>query len=387
MNRSEPGQAAPLRILHVITGLGPGGAERQLAALALNSDPARTTHTIVSLRGGGEWADRLRAGGIEVREIGLINKLLAPLALPDLVRLIRSRRADLVQTWLYHADLAGLAAAALTGRPVIWTVRGSQLRLDVYGFETRLLVRLLTRLSNRPRAIVANAVEGRRWHASIGYRARHWEVIPNGIDCATFRPDPDARTAVRSEFGLSENALLVGNLSRHDPMKDHPTLLAAFRPLSDRACLLLAGDGTGPKNAALDRQIVAAGIDPARVLRLGLRSDVPRLLTALDVAVLSSAFGEGFPNVVAEAMASGIPSIGTEIGDTARIIGDCGIVVAPGDAPSLSAGMARLLDLDPEARAELARRSRERIADRFSIPAMVAAYERLYDRVLAEGKG
>jgi glycosyltransferase involved in cell wall biosynthesis len=367
--------------------LGAGGAERQLASLALNSDPARMVHTIVSLREGGVWAERLRAGGIEVREIGLLNKLLAPLALPDLIRTIRGRRVDLVQTWLYHADLAGWAAARLTGRPLIWTVRGSHLRPEVYGFETRVLLRLLTRLSKQPRVIVANAVEGERWHRSIGYRARDWAVIPNGIDCQVFCPDPAARADVRAELGLSDAAPLVGNLSRHDPMKDHPTLFAAFRPLAGRAWLLLAGEGMVAGNAALAGQIAAAGIDPARVLLLGPRGDVPRLLAALDVAVLSSAFGEGFPNVVAEAMAVGIPSIGTDIGDTARIIGDCGIVVPVGDAAALSAGIARLLDLAPEARAALAKISRHRVETRFSLPAMVAAYQRLYDAVLAQGKG
>jgi glycosyltransferase involved in cell wall biosynthesis len=387
MNRTEPGRAEPLRILHVITGLGAGGAERQLASLAFNSDPARMVHTIVSLREGGVWAERLRAGGIEVREIGLLNKLLAPLALPDLIRTIRGRRVDLVQTWLYHADLAGWAAARLTGRPLIWTVRGSHLRPEVYGFETRFLLRLLTRLSNQPRVIVANAVEGERWHRSIGYRARNWAVIPNGIDCLAFRPEPTARAAVRAELGLPDDAPLVGNMSRHDPMKDHPTLFAAFRPLAGRAWLLLAGDGIVAGNAALAGQIAAAGIDPARVLLLGPRTDVPRLLAALDVAALSSAFGEGFPNVVAEAMAVGIPSIGTDIGDTARIIGDCGIVTPVGDAAALGAGIARLLDLAPEARAALAINSRDRIETRFSLPDMVAAYQRLYDAVLAQDKG
>ena len=379
-----PAPAAPRRIVHVITGLGAGGAERQLAALATRSDPARIRHVIVSLLDEGVWGARLREAGVELHTLGLRRKWMAPLALARLARLARAGRADIVQTWLYHADLLGLVAGALTGRPVIWTLRGSHLRLDIYGLETRLLVRLLTGLSGCPRAIVANAEAGESWHRAIGYHARRWEVISNGIDTDAFRPDPAARASVRQELGLPADALLIGNMSRHDPMKDHPTLFAAFRNLAGRAWLLLAGDGTGPHNPVLARQIAAAGIDPVRVQRLGRRADVPRLLAALDVAALSSAFGEGFPNVVAEGMACGIPTVATDIGDAGRIVGDCGVVTPVADAPALAAGINRLLDLEAAAKTDLARRSRARIVQQFSIPAMVAAYTRLYDEILTQ---
>jgi glycosyltransferase involved in cell wall biosynthesis len=387
MQNSASPRTKPIKILHLITGLGAGGAERQLATLALNSDPNRARHEIVSLLDDGIWGARLRAAGTPVHTLKMTRKWAAPLVLPRLVRLCRSSGADIVQSWLYHADLMGLAVAALSGRAAIWTLRASNLRFDIYGLETRILVRLLAGLSSFPSAIVANAAEGERWHRSIGYRPRRFVVIPNGIDCQSFAPDPEARISVRRELALPDNALLVGNLSRHDPMKDHPTLLASFARVAERSWLLLAGDGTDIRNQALDREIAAAGIPPARILRLGLREDVPRLLAALDVAVLSSWFGEGFPNIVAEAMACGVPSIGTDIGDTARVIGDCGTVVAPGDVSGLAAALARTVALDPAARAELGRRSRARIETQFSVPAMVEGYYSLYRQVLTRRDG
>src|SRR5579862_7494211 len=164
MSDTDPGRTAPIRVLHVITGLGAGGAERQLTALATYSDPAKVQHQIVSLLDEGVWGTRLRNKGVAVHTLNLKRKWSAPLILGRLVRLCRESRADIVQTWLYHADVLGLAAGKLTGRPVIWTLRGSQLRLDVYGLEMRLLVRLLTALSSLPRAVAANAEEGARWH-------------------------------------------------------------------------------------------------------------------------------------------------------------------------------------------------------------------------------
>ena len=376
----------PVNVVQVITGLGPGGAERQLATLVLNSDPGQVRHTVVSLLDDGVWGDRLRQQGVTVHALGLANKLAAPLILPKLARLIREAQADIVQTWLYHADLAGLAGAKMAGRPVVWTLRGSHLPRGISGWQQQALVRVLARLSSGPRAVIANSNDGKRWHESIGYHPPRWSVIHNGIDCDQFRPDTQARIDLRREFGLSPDALVVGNLSRLDPLKDHPALLAAFARQTTPAWLLLAGDGIEPGNPVLTAQIAAAGADPNRVLRLGRRSDVPRLQAALDVAILSS-ISESFPNVVAEAMACGVPAIGTMVGDMAEIIGDAGIVVRPSDPTGLGEALARILTLDPSARIALGEKARTRIETRFSVPAMVAAYRQFYQDILTPQGG
>ncbi|HEY1721216.1 MAG TPA: glycosyltransferase [Magnetospirillaceae bacterium] len=383
---APPLPAKPINVVQVITGLGSGGAERQLATLVLNSDPNQVRHTVVSLLDEGVWGGVLRARGIPVHCLSLANKLAAPLILPKLAKVIREAQADIVQTWLYHADLAGLAAAKIAGRPVLWALRGSRLPRGVSGWEQQALVRVLAKMSSAPRAVIANSNDAQRWHNSIGYRPRRWSVIPNGIDCDQFRPDPQARIDVRRELGLPDDAILVGNLSRLDPLKDHPTLLAAFARLPEGVRLLLAGDGIESGNPLLSVQIAAAGVDPARVLRLGRRSDVARLQAALDLAVLSS-ISESFPNVVAEAMACGVPAVGTAVGDMALILGDVGMVVPPRDPVALGAAMNRILDLDPPARAELSRRARARIESMFSVPAMVSAYRQLYEDILTPPPG
>ncbi len=377
----------PLKILHVITGLGAGGAERQLATLVLNADPAHTRHEVVSLIDDGVWGEALRARGVPVHTLGMAGRPRDLPAFWRLARLIRRSRPDLVQTWLYHADFAGLIAARLAGGvPVVWTLRCSNVRLEHYALATRLLLRVLARLSRRPRAVVANARSGWEWHESLGYRPRRHQVIPNGIDTTAFRPDPAARDAVRGELGIPAGAPVIGNLSRHDPMKDHPTFLHAVIETHSDAWVVLAGIGTGPGNAALTNQIAIAGLAQERVLRLGERRDVPRLLAALDVAVLSSSFGEGFPNLVAEAMACGIPCVGTRVGDTALVIGECGRVVPPDDPVLLGHALGDVLALSPETRAALGARARQRIETLFSVPAMVAAYEALYRELVGAGE-
>jgi glycosyltransferase involved in cell wall biosynthesis len=379
MTAVAPRREKPFAVTQIITGLGSGGAERQLATLVLNSDPALVRHTVVSLLDDGVWGTRLRQKGIAVHCLGLAQKLAAPLVLPKLVRLLRE--SDLIQTWLYHADIIGLVAAKFSGKPIAWTLRSSGLPPGVAGWQTRVLVRLLAKLSMAPRAVIANAIEGQRFHQTVGYRPQRWAVIPNGIDCDQFHPDPQVRSEIREELKVPESARLIANLSRHDPWKDHPTLLAAFARQSRDTWLLLAGDKTEPGNALLDAQVVAAGADPGRILRLGRRSDMPRLNAALDLAVLSSV-SEGFPNVIAEAMACAVPAVGTSVGDIALIIGDAGAVVSPSDPVALGDAIAGILSLDPVAHAELGRKARKRIETKFSVPAMVEAYRALYEDIL-----
>jgi glycosyltransferase involved in cell wall biosynthesis len=371
-----------IEVLHVITGLGAGGAERQLAMLCQNSDPARIRHQVVSLTGPGIWGARLARAGIPVRCLDLPRGKVSLLAPLRLAAIVRAARPAILQSWLYHADLLGTLAAPLAGRPkLIWSIRCSDMRLELYSPLTRLVVRLLARLSRRPTAVAVNSIAGRRVHEALGYRPRLWRLVPNGIDTDLFRPDETARGSVRAELGLEPDALLVGHFSRHDPMKDHPTGLAAFAEVASRAWLLLAGETTGPDNQALTREIAAAGLDAARVKRLGLRQDMPRLTAALDVALSSSAFGEGFPNILAEAMASGVPCVATRSGDAEMLLGGLAPLAVPGDAAALAAGLESLIALAPAERQALGARLRQR-AEEFSIARMVAAYSDLYDEVL-----
>ncbi|MBF0562094.1 MAG: glycosyltransferase [Alphaproteobacteria bacterium] len=367
------------KILHVITGLGSGGAERQLTALVRGSGAASLRHVVVSLMDEGIYGAELRAAGVEVHSLGIGRGRASLGAFFRLVRLIRHHRPQVVQTWLYHADLAGLLAAVLGGRPkVIWTLRCSDMQLDRYAPLTRSIVRVLAHLSRLPAAVIANSAAGLRVHERLGYRPRHTRVIPNGIDTGAFHPDPEARAAVRSEFGISAEVPLIGCLARHDPMKDHAGLLTAFAKCGDSARLLLAGTGTEPDNKSLTNEIFAAGLDPSRVIRLGERRDVPRLLAALDLFVLSSAFGEGFPNVVAEAMSCGIPGVVTDVGDAAAILGPCGTVAPPSDPAAMTTAIKKLLALSPDDRTALGLQARHRITARYGLTSMTEAYEALY---------
>ncbi len=309
-----------------------------------------------------------------------------PRGLLRLTRQIAARRPHLVQTWLYHADLlGGLAAKAAGNRPVFWNIRNGTLEPGASRRSTVLTVRACAWLSRRlPDRIVCCAETARDIHIRFGYAAERMCVIPNGFDIEAFRPDPAARLAVRQELGLPATATLVGLFARFHPQKDHRGFVQAamlLRREHPDVQFVLCGDGIDGDNGELAGWLAAAGLREG-VFLLGRRQDLPRLTAALDLAVSASACGEAFSNTLGEAMACGIPCVATRVGDAALIVGDTGRVVEPNRPDRLAAAMGELLAAGPGARADLGRRARQRIEERFSLAAVVRRYEALYEDYL-----
>jgi glycosyltransferase involved in cell wall biosynthesis len=367
----------PPRALHVITSLEEGGAQAMLHKL-LAQPGAASRAAVAVLVEPGPAARRFEALGVRVFSLGMERGRASATALPRLVRLIRRERPDVVQTWLYHADLLGGLAAALARVPVIWGVRNERLQRHESA-TTRLTRRLCGPLSWRlPRSVVCNSEAARRSHEQLGYAPHKLVVVPNGFDLERFRPSPDARAALRNELGVAPSTPLVGMVARLDPHKDHATFLAAARRVADAigdARFVLCGEGTSPGDAALDRLAAASGVG-ARVHLLGKRRDVERVTAALDVACLTST-SESFPNVIGEAMACGVPCVATDCGDVREIMGGYGRVVPIGDAAAVAAAVLDLLRLDPAARDALVEAARQRVRARYDIAVVARRLEEI----------
>lgn len=375
---------APIRVCHVITGTGLGGAETALSQLIAGTPAGRMRHWVISLRPEGDRARDMRAAGAQVESLGLSGTARALLpGVARLTRRIRAIRPQVVQSWMYHADLLGLIASRLAGGPPLaWGIRcsdASQVGLDR---ATRTLVRLLAWLSPLPRAIVANSHCGAEAHASLGYRGGRLRVIANGFDLDTFAPDAQARAQARDQLGLDQGHLLVGLVARFDPLKDHAGFLAAAAQVAQaqpRARFLLIGQDVEPGNPALARalQPPLAG----RCLLLGSRRDMPRWYNAMDLH-LNSSLSEGLCNAIGEAMACGVPNVVTDVGDSRRLVGPGGLVVPPRDPARLAEAILRLLSLPHQERLKLGQAARRHIAQHYSLAAMAGAYLALYREML-----
>jgi glycosyltransferase involved in cell wall biosynthesis len=362
-------------ILHLITGLETGGAEQALVRLAPLLGP-RHRSVVVSMTRPGPLAPALAAAGIEVWSLGLRRGRPDPRGLARFAAILRRVRPDIMQTWLYHADLLGTLARLAAPRRcrLLWNVRCT----ETTGLTA--VRKLLCWLSPIPEAVVVNSRAGRRFHEQIGYRPRRWVLIPNGCDTAAFRFDAVARQALRQELAIGDNQVVIGMAARMDPMKDHENFLAAAgRVAASRpeAIFVLAGDGVDGSNRAIAAAIARRGIE-GRVRLLGRRSDMPRVYSALDVASLSSAFGEGCPNMLLEAMACGIPCVATDCGDAAELIGPHGIIVPPRDPQALAAAWERVMALGSGERRHLGAAARQRVAEHYDLAAVAARYDELY---------
>jgi glycosyltransferase involved in cell wall biosynthesis len=376
-----------VRVLHVISGLDVGGAQTMLAKL-LRSTASRTEARVVSLTGDGPAADSIRALGVEVVSLEMRRGVPDPRGIVALAREMRRFRPDVVQTWMYHADLVGGLASLMAGRPpVIWGIRNADLDEDTARWTTRQTLRVCALLSGAlPARIVSCSERARDFHVARGYRADKMVVIPNGFDLDDFRPDAAARAAVRRELALAPGAPVVGMVARYHPMKDFETFARAAG-LASRDLpglrFVLCGEGVTPDNVELTGWLGRAGV-LERTALLGRREDVRRILVALDLFTLSSA-SEGFPNALGEAMACGVPCVVTDAGDARWIVGEAGRVVPVRSPEALAAAWRGVLEDEAE-RARAGERARKRVASLFSVSAVAAKFTELYPAVLRRGE-
>lgn len=375
--------------LHIITGLSDGGAEAVLFRLCTHDSGGE--HRVISLTDAGKYGPLLEARGIPVTCLHMRRGRATPANLWRLWRAIRAARPDVVQTWMYHADLLGGVAARLAGiRNVVWGIRNSTLVPGESTPGTLFVARACAALSRFiPRRIVCCAEKARAVHAALGYDARRMEVIANGYDLSVFRPDGAAGAAVRTELGLGTEQAVIGFVARFDPQKDHSNLLRALAILQARGSLpvcLLIGTGMEAGNHVLAAMITKLGLDGC-VCLLGRRTDIPAVMNALDLHVMSSS-AEAFPNVLAEAMACGTPCVSTDVGDAAVILGDTGWIVPPRNPAALADAIASALaERTFPAWPRRQRAAQERIAGNFTLARMVQRYRTVWNIGLQDAEG
>ena len=365
------------RVAHVITTLDVGGAERLLAdVIAHGSDAV----LVVNLSPPGTVSDVIRDMGVEVVDLGLRRLTDLPRAVRRLTAELRRAAPDVVQTWMYHADLLGGFAARRAGGPALaWSLHASDLPRGEVRRRTLLLRRLAARLSHRwPDAVVCTSQATREVHEQLGYDPTRMLVIHNGFRIPD--PDPDAGRALREELGIPADHLVVVRVGRLDPQKDWPTFVAAMRPLLEqRPDLHVVGCGRDVVAAEPELGGLQVEAIRDRVHLLGLRHDVAAIHAAADVAVSSSAFGETFPLAIGEAMAAGVPVVATDIGDCRELVSDGGTVVPPSDIAAVSSAVEALLHDDQ--RRCLGACARKHVAQCFDIEAVVDRYHELHRRL------
>jgi glycosyltransferase involved in cell wall biosynthesis len=377
------------RVVHVIIGLGRGGAERALTRLVeAQQGSADFKHLVISLSDMGCYGDGMKQMGVAVHGLGLKGTMDLPHVFIKLVKKLRELRPDVLQTWMYHADLLGGFAAKLAGSPpVLWGIRTVDLGLGANP-ATRFVRKLCALTSGwLPTLILCVAEAARRSHVAVGYDERRMLIVPNGFEVMPPEiPGADVE-ALRATYGLELGHLVVGCVGRFHPDKDHRNYVDAAALLCEQfplARFMMVGKGLDAGNAELLGWIEQAGMEDRFVL-LGERTDIPLCLKAMDI-FCSPSRTEAFPQVVGESMVVGRPAVVTDVGDTALVVGETAVVVERENAQALAAGLASLLGASAEQRDELGRRAQARVRREFSIERTIERTVSAYELALSTGK-
>lgn len=372
-----------MHVCHVIAAAQIGGAEIALERTIKSTQLFGWSHSIINLCSANQMTRRMAATGATLIHLDWTRGSFP--SLRDIVRLrasIRDIPATIRMGWMYHG------CAALTCSRIGWPRQPGMLwaiRSGVSPHERRTTAfvrRALGYMSHLPDRVVFVSERSRRQHEDLGFRRGNTVCIPNGYDLERFRPDVLARATIRNELQLQSTNPVVAWIGRWHPDKSPQHAIAAFQHAAANMPdlhLLMVGSGCdpgGPAAALLSNSI------GSRVRLLGRRDDIPAILAAADVLLLSS-HSEAFPNVIAEAMACGVPCVSTDVGDVTEMVGDTGLVVPVDDVLAMASGLMSLLTEAGPARVVRSAAARQRIVDRYSLPTIAAQYDNLWRKVIA----
>jgi len=361
-----------LRVLHVITRMPVGGAERLIADIVRRLDRSRYHPMVCCIQARGELAAEIEQAGTALFCLERMkSKRFDWGAVRDLANLVRRERIDLVHTHLYHANLYGRLAAWRSGVPAIATVHNTYTRPKLH---RRLINRLLSRASSR---VIAVSEDIRRDLIRYdGVRPDKIVTIPNAINIARIET-PISRQEARQRLGIPDHVLAIGCVGRLEEQKGHRFLVEALAILKDIPLrVFFVGDGRLRKT--LEQQAASLGVAQSTTF-LGTRQDVPEILKALDLYVMPSLW-EGLSLAMLEAMAAALPVVISDVGGVSQAVGkdEYGIRVPPGNAVELARAI-RSLSGDSQRRVALGARARQRVLENFSLDAMLRELAKVYD--------
>ena len=375
-----------LSILHIISGLGCGGAENMLLRLLKTHQSKGVNSIVISLTKLDSVGKKIEELGVRVFYLnGRAGRIPSLKLIWRLAKITRRTKPDLIQGWMYHGNLAASLAGLVAGRstPVVWNVRQSLGLLANERLLTRAIIKGSTLLSYKTRGVIYNSRQSAEQHEKLGYSKKRTIFIPNGFVLINQASTTSKERTMAAYFDDANPAgLILGHAARYHSKKGHHVLFEAFSQVLTRGWdvyLIAVGKNVDENNKNL-KESIPDKVPHERYALLGETRNMPKFYSALDLFLSSSEWGEGFPNVVAEAMASGVMCVGTDVGETRRLIGDAGIVVPPSNPTALADGIINILMLSERRRRERGIQAAKKIEIEYGISKVGDRYLELYKK-------
>lgn len=370
-----------MKIFHIIPTMEIGGAESFLEKILISS-PQSEHHEIICLKNRGKIGDRLVKNGYKVHQLHLNNFFVLPHRFLKLVTLLRNENPDVVQTWMYHSDFfGGVAAKFASCKKIIWSIRCSNILTlrgsSISGYFSMKFCSWLSWLI--PQKIICVANKAMDQHIKYGYDASKMSVIQNGFNISISLPEASIKTKIRKNLDINTDSLVIGSVARFNAYKDHHNFISAALNVITKfpkTIFLMVGTDVTKDNKYLFNIIKSAGMEKNFKL-LGEHHAMDEIYHAMDIFCLHSR-SEGFPNVLGEAMSSGIPCISTDVGDASELLGSNGLIVEAENSSQLSNAMEEMLLLSKEERIIMGKSSMQRIKEKFLITQVLNTYSAFY---------
>lgn len=367
-----------LKIIHIIVGLNVGGAETMLFKLLKNADHTKYDFEVISMMDEGVFGPKIRDLGIPVHTLGMKRGIINPFFIKRARSLVKD--AQIIQTWMYHADFFGfLIKNRSTKQKLIWGIRHSNLEKNMNKSLVLKIAKLNALLSKKVDSIISCSINAADIHAKFGYSTSNMITIPNGFELDTFYKLPNAKSLIEKEIKLPKNKPLIVHVGRWNVQKDYPNLIKAIHLIQLKrpdVNFLLCGVNIDENNKELIELLKQNKVEE-NVFLLGKREDIPKILSAADI-LISSSSGEGFSNVIGEAMSCETPCIVTDVGDSAYIVGPYGVVVPPRNAEMLAHATNEFLNKTEEEKKLLGKQARKRVIEEFEVKKIVSEFEEQY---------
>ena len=370
-----------MKIVHVITGLKNGGAENILYKICQHDQ--LNNHIVISITSGGKYFLLLKKIGIKVYCMNM--KFYSILNFFYLIKLLYILKPDIVQTWLVHGDFIGSIAARIAGiKNIVWTILYSKLDTNLEKIRTIIIIKILAKLSYIiPKLIIVVSKDSQKNCQNLKYHKKKLHLVSSGFDLSLFKISKYQKLFFKKKIKIKKQTPLIGLVARYHPIKDHENLfnaLSIIKSKDKKFCCVLVGPNTNRKNKVLLNKVKRFQLGNS-VKLLGPTNNIPQVMNGLDVNILCSK-SEGFPSVIAEAMACGTPCIVTNVGDSALIVGKTGWIVPPNDSVKLANAIEKALsEMDKNNWKKRSNQARLRIKKNFGINKMIKSYNLIWSKV------